>query len=387
MFNLLFSIFLFTSTLADEPHADIILVNQQEQNITLKTAQSIIVGVKVPPAVRAHGKNVAYSQFAFQALTSVCNRNYILFNSLDNNTNYAVYISSLLVYLSFAVDLSTQQNENQEYIYLNVTSTFDTQMRFVATAIHQFDSQTYSLTRAQPESTFFVHKQVPGVNKRVKFEIDSQATFILWVCSSPIILNIIWYDCLFFVPEGSIIDDDIDITYYNDQTDYIYYSIVQHNDSNSLIKADIVDVYVIDINSHQDIQIQANTPFHFQFADDIPKDAYFEVLNIDPGVEICFTDTFEYPQNIKCKQSLNQIGKFNITEMNFLVQSQGAGRLEFQVKVRGSEKKKNQWIIWVAVVVALVVIGIVVFVFLLMKHKKQTTTVLNDENEIILGEK
>ncbi|CAL6045738.1 Hypothetical_protein [Hexamita inflata] len=78
MFNLLFAIFLSTSALADEPHADIILINQQDQNITLKTAQSIIVGVKVPPAVRAHGKNVAYSQFAFQALTSVCNRNYII---------------------------------------------------------------------------------------------------------------------------------------------------------------------------------------------------------------------------------------------------------------------------------------------------------------------
>ncbi|CAL6045739.1 Hypothetical_protein [Hexamita inflata] len=213
-------------------------------------------------------------------------------------------------------------------------------MRFVATAVHQLDSQTYSL--AQPENTYFVHKQVPGVNKRVKFEIDSQATFIIWVCSSPIILHIIWYDCLFFVPEeGRIIDDDIDITDYNDQTDYIYYSIEQHNDSNSLIKADIVDVYVIDINSHQDIQIQANTPLHYQFADDLPKDAYFEVLNIGPGVELCFTDNFEYPQNIKCKISLNQTGKFNITEMNFLVQSQGAGRLEFQVQVRGSEKKRT----------------------------------------------
>ncbi|CAL6091811.1 Hypothetical_protein [Hexamita inflata] len=337
MFNLLFSIFLSTSALADEPHADIILINQQDQNITLKAAQSIIVGVKVPPAVAANGQTITYSQFAFQAMTVVDDGNFIYFNSLDNSTNYAVY-KYLDIFVSFAVDLSPMQNENQEYVYINVTSTFDTQMRLVASAVHQFDSQTYSLTRAQPESTFFVHKQVPGVNKRVKFEIDSQATVMVWVCSAPILMNVIWFDCKFYKSqEGSIIEGDIDITEYDYQKDYIYYSIEQYDDGNNLIKADIVDVHIIDVNSHQNIQLQANTPLHFQFAETIRQDAYFEVLNIGPDVGLCFTDDFEYPENITCKISLNQTGKFNITEMNFLVQSQVTGRLEFQVKIWDTE--------------------------------------------------
>ncbi|CAL6091747.1 Hypothetical_protein [Hexamita inflata] len=388
MFNLLFAIFLSTSAFADEPHADIILINQQDQNITLKAAQSIIVGVKIPPAITANGQSITYSQFAFQAMAAVENENFIFFSSLDNSTNYAVY-KNREMFISFSVELSQQQNEKQEYVYINVTSTSDTEMRLVASAVHQFDSQTYSLTKAQPESTFFVHKQVPGVNKRVKFEIDSQDLILVWVCSAPILMNTIWFDCKFYKSQaGSIIEGDIDITDFDYQKDYIFYSVEQNGAGNGLIKASIVDVYEIGVDSHHDIQIQANTPLHYQFADDLPKDAYFEVLSIGPGVELCFTDEFEYPENVKCKVSLNQTGKFNITETNFLVQSQGAGRLEFQVKVWGNEKKEsNQWIVWVVAAGVVVAVGIVVFVFFFTRHKKQTNIRNNEENEAILGEK
>ncbi|CAL5975962.1 Hypothetical_protein [Hexamita inflata] len=390
MFNIFFTILLSTSEFTDESHADIILINQQDQNITLKATQSIIVGIKVPPAIIVNSQSVIYSQFAFQAMSAIDNGNFIFFNSLDNNTNYAVYKDSD-IFISFAVDLTLQQNENQEYVYINVTSTFETKMRLVASAVHQFDSLTYSLTKEYPEKTFFVHKQVPGVNKRVKFEIDSQASFMVWVCSAPNLMNIIWFDCKFSESEkGSIVEDNIDITDYNYYKDYIYYTIEQFNDSNSLIKAEIVDVYVINVNSHQDIQIQANAPLHYQFADEIPHDAYFEVLDISTGVQLCFTDYFEYPDNIICKQPLIQTGKFNITEMNFLVQSQNSGHLEFQVKVWGSEQKKNnQWIVWVVVAGVLVVVGIAALVFFFMKHKKQVNKdkLQDDEGETLVGNK
>ncbi|CAL6090213.1 Hypothetical_protein [Hexamita inflata] len=391
MFNLLFAIVLSTSTFADETHADIIIINQQEQNITLKAAQSIIVGVKVPPAVTAGGQTITYSQFAFQAMSAmsgVTSRNYIFFSSLDNSTNYAVF-KNRDMFVFFSVSLSQQQNENQEYIYINVTSTCDIQMRLGASAVHQLDSQTYSLTKVSPESTFFVHKQVPGVNKRVKFEIDSYANYIIWVCSFPKVLRVIMHDCRFLPSEGgSIIDANVNITNYDVYKDCIYYSIEHSGDGNDLIKASIVDVNEIDVDSHQNIQIRANTPLHYQFHNDLPKDAYFEVLNIGPGVELCFTDDFEYPENVKCKKSLNQSGKFNITEMNFLVQSQGAGRLEFQVKVCGSEKKdNNQWIVWVAAAGVLVAVGISVCVFFFMRHNKQTNIHKNEENEAIVAEK
>ncbi|CAL6015641.1 Hypothetical_protein [Hexamita inflata] len=390
MFNLFFAILLSTSEFTDETHANIILINQQDQNITLKATQSIIVGIKVPPAITVNGQTVIYSQFAFQAMSAIENGNFIFFNSLDNKTNYAVY-KEQDIFISFAVDLTLQQNENQEYVYINVTSTFETKMRLVASAVHQFDFQTYSLTKEYPEKTFFVHKQVPGVNKRVKFEINSQASFMVWVCSAPNLMNIIWFDCKFSESEnGSIIEDNIDITEYDYNKDYIYYTIEQFNDSNSLIKAEIVDVYVIDVNSHQDIQIQANAPLHYQFADKIPQDAYFEVLDISTGVQLCFTDYFEYPDNIICKQPLIQTGKFNITERNFLVQSQNFGHLEFQVKVWGSKQNKNnQWIIWVVVVVVIVVVGIAVLVFFFMKHKKQMNKdkLQDNEGETLVGNK
>ncbi|CAL6045685.1 Hypothetical_protein [Hexamita inflata] len=387
MFNLLFMILLSTSAFADEPHTDIILINQQEQTITLKAAQSIIVGVKIPPAIIANGQTVAYSQFAFQAIAIVKKQNFIYFNSMDSSTNYAVY-KNREMFISFSVELSQQQNEKQEYVYINVTSTCDIQMRLCASAVHQFDSQTYSLTKLSPESTFFVHKQVPGVNKRVKFEIDQKDLILVWVCSTPILMSIS-FDCKFYKSqEGSIIDTDIDIADFDYQKDYIFYSVDQNDAGNGLIKASIVDVNEIGVDSHHDIQIQANTPLHYQFADDLQKDAYFEVLSISPGVELCFTDEFEYPENVKCKVSLNKIGKFDITETNFLVQSQGAGRLEFQVKVWGSEKKANKkWIVWVVVASVFVVVGIVVCVFFFMRHKKQTNMRKNEENEAIVAEK
>ncbi|CAL5979392.1 Hypothetical_protein [Hexamita inflata] len=113
-----------------------------------------------------------------------------------------------------------------------------------------------------------------------------------------------------------------------------------------------------------------------------PQDAYFEVLDISPGVELCFTD--------QCKTSLNSTGKFNITEMNFLVRSQSSGHLEFQVKIQGTEKKKNdQWIIWVVLAVVLVIVGIAVFVFFFMRYKKQMNKekLQDDETEAFVGEK
>ncbi|CAL6055642.1 Hypothetical_protein [Hexamita inflata] len=197
------------------------------------------------------------------------------------------------------------------------------------------------------------------------------------------------HDCRSFKSEeGSIIEADINVTKYNVYKDYIYYSIQQQKDDISLIKADIVDVYEIGVDSHHDILIHTNTPLHYQFPNELPKDTYFEVLSIGLGVELCFTETFEYPENVKCKKSLNQIGKFNITETNFLVQSQGAGRLEFQVKVWGSEKKANKkWIVWVVVASVVVTVGIVVCVFFFMRHKKQTNMRNNLENEAIVAEK
>ncbi|CAL6045700.1 Hypothetical_protein [Hexamita inflata] len=387
MINIYLFVLLSANINSDDILADIILINQEYQNITLKAATTIIVGVKVPPAVIANGQTVAYSQFAFEAQADVDYQNYIFYNSLDNNTNHAIqqYYDQ---FASFAVLLSKQQNEKQEYVYINVTSTCNTEMRLVASAVHQFDSQTYSLSKVFPESTFFVHKQVPGVNKRVKFEIDTQEMFIVYVCSAPNLMNIIWFNCGYIRSNGQkFMEIDVDIKNYNYYKNYIYYTLQYKNDNNKLIKADIVDVYEIGVDSHHDIQIQASTPLHYQFADDLPKDAYFEVLSIGPGVELCFTETFEYPENVKCKVSLNQTGKFNITETNFLVQSQGAGRLAFEVNVWGSEKKENnQWIVWVVVAGVVVAVGIVVFVFFFMRHKKQMDKQKsqNDETEILL---
>ncbi|CAL6045690.1 Hypothetical_protein [Hexamita inflata] len=332
------------------------------------------------------GQTVAYSQFAFQAIAIVQKKFYLF--QLYEQQHELCSLQKRDMFISFSVELSQQQNEKQEYVYINVTSTCDIQMRLCASAVHQFDSQTYSLTKLSPESTFFVHKQVPGVNKRVKFEIDQKDLILVWVCSTPILMSIS-FDCKFYKSqEGSIIDTDIDIADFDYQKDYIFYSVDQNDAGNGLIKASIVDVNEIGVDSHHDILIHTNTPLHYQFPNELPKDAYFEVLSIGPGVELCFTDEFEYPENVKCKVSLNQIGKFNITETNFLVQSQGAGRLEFQVKVWGSEKKaNNKWIVWVIVASVLVAVGIVVCVFFFMRHKKQTNMRNNQENEAIVAEK
>ncbi|CAL5985802.1 Hypothetical_protein [Hexamita inflata] len=89
------------------------------------------------------------------------------------------------------------------------------------------------------------------------------------------------------------------------------------------------------------MQLQTNTPLHYQFTDDLPKDAYFEMLNIGPGVELCFTDDFEYPENVKCKKSLNQSGKFNITEANFLVQSQVLAAWSSKQKFGKAKRKRT----------------------------------------------
>ncbi|CAL5970135.1 Hypothetical_protein [Hexamita inflata] len=291
------------------------------------------------------------------------------------------------MFVSFSVELSEKQNEDQEYIYINVTSTCNIVLRMVGAAVHKFDSQTFSLTNLVPESTFFVHKQVPGVNKRVYFDIDTQESFMVYFCSAPILMNVIWFNCGAAISSGQQhIEIDVDIKQYNYYKDYIYYSIQQKNDSNKLIKANIVDVYILDVNSHQKIDVKPNTPIHYQFAENIPQDAYFEVLNISPDVLLCFTDNFEYPENIQCKEQLNSTGKFNITKMNFLVQSQSSGSVEFQVNIQEIQKKKNnKWIIWVIVTVVLVVVGISIVIFyFFIKHKK---LLQNKENESLVNEK
>ncbi|CAL5985287.1 Hypothetical_protein [Hexamita inflata] len=349
---------------------DMTLVNQEEQNYTLKKDTNIIVNVQVPPAVEAGNQSADYSQFAFMGWAYVGKGCSIVYQDLTNSKTYAVQ-KEFDITANFAVELSWQQNINAEFIYISVKSTCDLQLRLIAAAVHQLDAQVNSLTKVQPYGTFFVHKHVPGTTKQVKFDINTQFTTDIWVGSAPRMLNIACVDCQLLRKMSPIFEFGIDVDGFNNSLDYIYYSLSQPTGAGLLISADIADVIRTNLSEKQLLYLDPTHPRHF----DLSYDIKYQTLNVlkIANVTLCFTEKFSFT-GTNCIVEIKKVGKYDITpEMIFALTvytNSTTGAVELQV-IHKQEKQSKLWIVWVSLGVAALVALVVAFVFFFVRNKKQ----------------
>ncbi|CAL5985784.1 Hypothetical_protein [Hexamita inflata] len=360
---------------------DITLVNQLDQNITLSSNIGVILGVQVPQPVVTTDGPVSYSQMVFQALAGVAQNCQIYFDGIEPVQNLAVYRDSDM-FLSFPVLL-----QNQQFIYIKVTSQCDVIIRIVATAVHSLEQNTSSLTHQYPQTTVFVHKQSKNVNKFVQFDIDSDGVDLINICSAPVLMNIVWFDCKHVIKQNrQEVEINVQTSKYNFYKDYIYYSIQSNNESNKNIIAKIWDVYLVNEEKKTE-EIQAQQITHYQIAVDNTSEAFFNVTKID-GSEICFTQYFTHPEKAECILLIKQAGKYNITpEMkHFFVQSKSetVSNVEFQIQreQHRDDKKSNTWVIWVVIAVVMGVLAVVAVVVLYMRHTKQKTQICSETDAL-----
>ncbi|CAL6037582.1 Hypothetical_protein [Hexamita inflata] len=232
--------------------------------------------MQIPAPGLVEGQAVGYSHIVFKALSNLSKDDQIFFNS-QNNSNYAIFKQSDKQ-VSFAVNISYNTIDN-ENVYIVVNSTCNAEIRLVAVAVHHLNSKSVSLTKMQPESTYFAHKQLPWINKRVKFAIDIRVNeyATVWICSSPVNL-IAGSDCKYLIAKGQtaqFINIDVEADDYDFYTNYLYYTI-QSTQSDRLISAEIIDVYKIDdVNFSKLFQINKNESIHYKLADNMSLDAYF----------------------------------------------------------------------------------------------------------------
>ncbi|CAL6045701.1 Hypothetical_protein [Hexamita inflata] len=362
---------------------DITLVNQLDQNITLSSNIGVIIGVQVPlPVVTTDGP-VSYSQMVFQALAGVAQNCQISFDGIEPAQNLAVYRDSDM-FLSFPVLL-----QNQQLINIKVTSQCDVIIRIVATAVHSLELNASSLTHQYPQTTVFVHKQTTNVNKFVQFNIDSDGVDLINICSAPVLMNIVWFDCKHVIKQNrQEVEINVQTSKYNFYKDYIYYSIQSNNESNKNIIAKIWDVYLIN-EEKQTAEIQPQQVSHYQVSVENTSEAFFNVTKID-GSEICFTQYFTHPEKVDCILLIKQAGKYNITpEMkHFFVQSNSetVSNVEFQIQREQlhDDKKSNTWVIWVVVSVVIGVLAVVATVVFYMRHKKYQTQIYSETDALNL---
>ncbi|CAL6115444.1 Cathepsin_B [Hexamita inflata] len=217
----------FTTQEMIEP--DVILLPQQAQNLTLKKQEIVVVGVQVPAPVNIDQQNSFYSQLAFQARAAVDFDCQIKFIGFQTNQTYAKYNNSD-IFKTFAILLTQEQNEKSQFVYVNVSSSCNVQVELVVAAVHQLDFSVQSLTKEQPESTIFVHRKARGINRRVQFEIDTDSMVMIYVCSTPLILDLAWMDCKYYISEGKeIFNIEVETSLYDPNIEYIYYTVAYCN--------------------------------------------------------------------------------------------------------------------------------------------------------------
>ncbi|CAL6089218.1 Hypothetical_protein [Hexamita inflata] len=142
-------------------------------------------------------------------------------------------------------------------------SSCETQLRISAASVHQFNPMSVSLTKVQPDNVFFAHKQFPWINKRVKFQLETDGFATVWVCQAPVLINIV-VDCKFVMSKGSAIEIDVEADQFDFYTNYLYYT-VQSSDSDKLIKAEITDVFKIDVNDSKILKIEEKNQYTTSF--------------------------------------------------------------------------------------------------------------------------
>ncbi|CAL6015692.1 Conserved_hypothetical protein [Hexamita inflata] len=367
-------------TLCAQPN--IILRDQQVQNISLKKEVSVVVGIQVPETIYTEVGSTLFSQISFQG-TDLNNDCMIFFNNVNNNELYAIY-KMHDEFLQFQVEISEKENIERPFIYINITSICDMELEFVAAAVQQFNGPVGTLTHLSPQNTFLAHKHEKGVNKWVQFDFDPDDSLIIFVCSSPVSLNIVWFDCSYSY--GSMY---INVSQYNYYPDYIYYSLETVVQGDKLIKADITDIYEVGINDKKEARLTIFHPLHYQLSENISIQYQFEVTQIDSGVIICFTEKFEFPEDALCNLKITTTGKFKITpEMkHILVQtSEQYSSVEFQVSEIYKDKKNNYWIIWVVISIVLIVLVVILLAFFYIRRKNynKIEDKVQQSNEILI---
>ncbi|CAL5991604.1 Hypothetical_protein [Hexamita inflata] len=335
---------------------DYVLINQVDQNITLKTNMSMIIYAMVPSPIITQQGPINYSQMVFQAQLFI-NECIIYFDQVGNGVRYSTLTKAEII--TFPIHISTEES-----VFVKITSSCDVQINLVAIAIHDFNHTINSLTHMSPENTYFVQQRVPGVTKKSRFYVNTEEIITIWVCSTPIILN---RECDGI--EYQMLDTkEMDITVWaNSQAGYIYYSV--KTEGNKEIVAKSLDVVELDVNSTILLQLEPEKPNFFKIVNYMESNAFFEVTSIDPNVSICVTNGFTY-KNENCLLIINQTGKTNLTQETkyFLVQSKNdSGLIAFNIGVKKIVNK--QWIIWTSVSVAVVVVAVGI-VFMYCKHKK-----------------
>ncbi|CAL6061038.1 Conserved_hypothetical protein [Hexamita inflata] len=371
-------------TLSAQPN--IILHDKQVQNISLKKEVSVVVGIQVPEAVYTEVGSTLFSQISFQGTAILNNDCMIFFNNVNNNELYAIY-KMHDEFLQFQVEISEKENKERPFIYINITSICNIKLEFVAAAVQQFNGPVGTLTHLSPQNTFLAHKHEKGVNKWVQFDFDPDDSVIIFICSSPVSLNMVWFDCQYDILEnGSNIY--INVSQYNYYPDYIYYSLETIVQGGKLIKADITDIYEVGINDKKEARITAFHSLHYQLSENISIQYKFEVTQIDSGVIICFTEKFEFPEDAQCNLNITKTGKFKITpEMkHILVQtSEQYSSVEFQVSEIQKDKNNNYWIIWVVISIVLVVLVVIlVFFFIRRKNYNKIEDKVQQDNDILI---
>ncbi|CAL5985596.1 Conserved_hypothetical protein [Hexamita inflata] len=377
----------FTTQEMIEP--DVILFPQLAQNLTLKKQETIVVGVQIPAPVNVDQQNTFYSQLAYQARAAVDFDCQINFSCYQTNQTYANYNNSD-IFKTFAVLLTQEQNEKSQFVYINVSSSCDVQVELVVAAVHQLDFSVQSLTKEQPESTIFVHRKARGINRRVQFEIDTDSMVMIYVCSMPMILDLAWMDCQYYISEGKeILNIEIETSKYDSKIEYIYYTVAFCNDENKHIKANAIDVVELRNNTMVGVYIYPYRSEYFHLSKNITGDAYINISILDPLTSLCVTSEFMYT-NTNCTM-ITLPGKTALPPNSYILIRTLAetGEIKFKVIVeehKQNEKQQNKnWIIWTVLGSVFTVSGIAALVFFFLKHKKQQIVQDPQENDELVS--
>ncbi|CAL5995485.1 Conserved_hypothetical protein [Hexamita inflata] len=174
-----------------------LLVNQQKKSMYSQPSDSIIVGVKIPKPIIINNQAAFFSQVVFQS-TAVfppeCQIHFDQYGS-DKYFRYASLNKDQNL-ITFSITLSQKQILENDFVYVNITSTCYVDVTVIPVFAHQIDS-TVQTGVSRQQLAVLTHEHIVGFDRHIDVQFSTFKNATLYICPFPVLLsqNVSVYDC------------------------------------------------------------------------------------------------------------------------------------------------------------------------------------------------
>ncbi|CAL5984573.1 Conserved_hypothetical protein [Hexamita inflata] len=297
-----------------------LLVNQQKQSMYSQPSDSIIVGVKIPKPIIINNQVAFFSQVVFQS-TAVfppeCEIHFDQYGS-DQYFRYASLNKDQNL-ITFSITLSQKELLENDFVYVNITSTCYVDVKVIPVFAHQMDSTVQTAVSRQ-QLAVLTHEHIVGFDRHIDVQFSTFKNATLYICPFPVLLgqNVSVHDCEIRTSDFSV---------YIASTDFksaqLYYTFkAQDSSMGDLQPVTFNSKLIASINPGAFSQFLSQNIYHYSVA---TTEQYVDSEQIDNFQNLCLSVqqlsgklclSRNFIQNNECDQYITSPGIYTIKPLN-----------------------------------------------------------------------